>query len=214
MIDWIVDSRSSFPAVADQGQRGTCLSMAITAVHAFQSQVAHSVEYLHWASGKYPGGRGDVGSAGSALLGDGQPPEAQWPYDADADEAAPSYGPPPAVVGPNVRAHVVLGAGIREIRPALESGRWPVLLLRVTDSFLSGTGVVLPDGPGTARHAVAAVGIARASGPHLPVGLADGEILVCVRNSWGESWGSGGHALVSETALRQCLEGVLTIEPA
>jgi C1A family cysteine protease len=66
-------------------------------------------------------------------------------------------------------------------------------------------GVVLPDGPGRAGHAVLAVGAASVTGRSLEPQLRDGEGLLCVRNSWGNAWGRDGHALMTEAAIGDCL---------
>jgi len=87
-----------------------------------------------------------------------------------------------------------------------------VLLLRVTNSFSAGTGLVVPDGAGVARHAVVAVALGRAAQNFADARVRGGELLVCVRNSWGPGWGHQGHALVTETALSLCLERIVIVE--
>ena len=74
MIEWIVDARAATPPIADQGQRPTCLAMAMTGAHEHALKQTFSAEYLHWASGQYPGGRGIPAAARAALHNDGQPP--------------------------------------------------------------------------------------------------------------------------------------------
>jgi hypothetical protein len=213
VITWLADCRSSFPPVVDQGHRGTCLSIAMTTAHTFQSGTSYSAEYLHWASGSRPGGRGNLTAAASVLDEEGQPPEEQWPYDAGVNDMDPAYGPPAGVAGPHATARVVPGARFDELRTHLESGHWPVLLLRVTDAFYAGTCLVLPDGPGTAGHAVVVVGVAQVTDPRPPSSLTFGEFLVCVRNSWGQDWGAEGHALISQAALSECLMAIVIIQP-
>jgi hypothetical protein len=36
---------------------------------------------------------------------------------------------------------------------------------------------------------------------------------VCVRNSWGSTWGRNGHALITETAWSACTMYALVVQP-
>jgi hypothetical protein len=84
----------------------------------------------------------------------------------------------------------------------LQQGRWVVAALRVTDAFAAdGAGIVLPDGPGRAGHAVIAVGAATVMGDQLQPHLSGGDRLLCIRNSWGCGWAADGHKLITEVAL-------------
>lgn len=211
MLQWIEDLRAPWPDVTDQGQRSTCLSMALTSAHEYATGSSLSAEYLHWASGSHPGGRGNPRAASLALLHEGQPPHEQWPYNATTDDTIAGYGPARAVIGPfsRRRADRTL-ADVDEVIDELRGGRWPVIGLRVTDAFAAaGTAIVLPDGPGRAGHAVLAVGALIVLGDDLEPDLSDGDRLLCVRNSWGVGWGAAGHKLISEGALREC--GILSI---
>jgi hypothetical protein len=215
VIEWIVDARADWPSITDQGPRTTCLAMAMTSSHEQATNLSLSAEYLHWASGQYPGGRGSLSAASMAIYRDGQPAEKHWPYLTDTDETAHGYGPSRTVVAPfskrcaNRYLHDV-DAMIAELR----LGRWPILALRMTDAFVNAAGgVVLPDGKGRAGHAVLVVGAARVTGRSLEPRLRDGERLLCVRNSWGTVWGREGHALMTETALGDCLILGFALDP-
>jgi hypothetical protein len=204
VIEWIVDARAATLPIADQGQRPTCLAMAITGAHEQALEQALSTEYLHWASGQYPGGRGVPAAAHAALHSDGQPPEPQWPYDTMTDETATDYLPPASVTGPfSCRSADRQITDVDGLIEELRNRRWPVLGLRVTDAFAAaGDSIVLPNGPGRAGHGVLVVGAAQVTGLDLAPDLLDGERLLCLRNSWGPAWGRDGHKLMSETAVR------------
>nr|WP_279218200.1 C1 family peptidase [Rhodococcus erythropolis] len=191
--------------MVDQGQRGTCLAIAITTSHGRERKADFSAEYLHWSSGKYHSGRGDPRAAGAALQRDGQPPEHQWPYDANLNDADPSYVPRATLKGPFQfgRTDRILSS-VDDMVLEIDGGGWPVIALRVTDRFQRAEGgLVLPGGRGSAGHAVLAVGVATVLG-------AAGELkqddrLICIRNSWGDRWGVNGHALITEQALNECM---------
>ncbi len=215
MLTWIVDRRATLSPVGDQGGRLTCLSWSITAAHeSAVSDGPFSVEYLHWSSGQYPGGRGTVLAAAQALRSDGQPVDAQWPYLSYNDDAHPEYLPPSTVVGPFSKATVRLSkVDVDTVIGDLASGRLPVVALRVTEEFLAAKGgVVGQDGPGADGHAVAAVGVAQHTGSKDLGVVHPSDRLVCVRNSWGQRWGVDGHALITEAALSECALGSFVID--
>lgn len=219
MIEWIVDARNAAHPVPDQGQRPTCLAMAMTGAHEHEvgcpaSSGYLSAEYLHWASGNYPGGRGIPDAARTALRTDGQPPADQWPYTEATDEDDAGYAPPPQVVGPFTHRNAAdQPLDFDELVTSLEDGRWPILGLRVTNAFTAaGSGIVLPDGPGRAGHAVLLVGAARVATDALRPHLAEGDRLLCIRNSWGGTWGLDGHKLITETAIAQTLITAFVLE--
>lgn len=190
--------------------------MAMTSVREQGTGDALSSEFLHWASGNYPGGRGVPSAAATALTTDGQPPHDQWPYDPTLDETNPSYAPPASVVGPPVKGAVdAVLPDLDAIIDALVQGTWAVVGLRVTDAFAAGGNqLVLPDGPGRAGHAVVAVAAARVTTDQFAPVLASGDRLLCVRNSWGQGWGSDGHKLITEAALQQCMITAFSLGPA
>ena len=216
MLTWMVDRRARLSPAGDQGGRLTCLSWSITAAHEFTvSDGPFSVEYLHWGSGQYPGGRGTVLAAADALRSDGQPENDQWPYMDVNDDAHPGYLPPSTVTGPFSKATVRLsGVDVDNLIRDLASDRLPVIALRVTDAFLAATGGVIgPDGRGADGHAVAAVGVAQYTGLQDLGVVHHNDRLVCLRNSWGQGWGVDGHALITEAALAECAIGSFVIDP-
>ena len=217
MLDWIVDLRSDLSAVGDQGMRLTCLAWALSTAHHHIATLEHfpSVEYLHWASGNHPPGRGRIPAAVEAVSVDGQPPESQWPYRQDLNEFDPAYGPPPEACGPFVKASVRrCPTHIDRLERELLDGNCPVVGLRVTDEFLRASGgLITADGPGTDGHAVVITGLADYVGLDDLPGVARGSRLVCVRNSWGPTWGVGGDALMTQTAFDLAAIAGLVLEP-
>ena len=217
MLDWIVDLRADLSAVGDQGMRLTCLAWALSTAHHHIATLEEfpSVEYLHWASGIHPSGRGRIPAAVEAVSVYGQPADSQWPYRQDLDESDPAYSPPPEASGPFARASVRrCSTRIDQLEHELLDGSCPVVGLRVTDKFLRASGgLITVDGPGTDGHAVVITGLADYVGPDDLPGVAIGSRLVCVRNSWGPTWGVGGDALMTQAAVDLTAIAALVLEP-
>lgn len=211
-IRWIVDLRTVMPSPGDQGGRGTCLSWASTAGHDLLKKTALSVEYLHWACGGTSTGRGSILSVREVLRVQGQPPDDQWPYDRMLPEDVASYCPPITASGPFELATIrLVTLEIDELEKELKKGGAPVLGLRITDSFLQNQGSIIhKKDPGSDGHAVSLVGIAEAM---IDVGvIAAGTRMLCLRNSWGVTWGAGGFALMTEDAWKACGVAAFVLE--
>jgi C1A family cysteine protease len=58
-----------------------------------------------------------------------------------------------------------------------------------------------------------AIGLAIFEGEATPGGPDPGTRFLCIRNSWGEGWGKGGHALISETVARQSVQVAMRVAP-
>jgi|ERR1700677_528099 len=212
-LSWIADRRTGLPPVGDQGLRRTCLAWAATTANEIRASEPLSVEFLHWASGRPPHRRGTPGGLTAALRAKGQPPDSQWPYNQHTDETAPDYAPPEEVVGPYYTAQArLIGTDSNALTENLTAGYLPIAGLRITTAFLHAPGgVIHTSDKGTDGHAVTVVGIAemlRSFGP-----LAAGERLICIRNSWGSSWGAAGYALITSTAWTACAIIALVLEP-
>lgn len=196
-----VDFRPHLPTIRDQGQRPTCLAFAVTAGHELARAGGAKIdedlseEALYWGC-KQLDGRNTVGtsfkSAQGALGKWGQPLEHVWPYDPNRDEKH-SYRPP---VKPRrdswYRARLAkIELSIERARAALASGRAVVLGVLLTGGFLVPVGNRIPaprKGERTyGRHAVLLVG-------YQGEGTKPDQGAFIVRNSWGDSWGTGGYA--------------------
>lgn len=211
-ITWIADLRKGLPPVGDQGQRSTCLAWAATTAHEHHRSGSLSVEYLHWACGPPPRGRGTQPGLRHALRRTGQPPADQWPYDPSIDDTAASYQPPSTVTGPFSTADTrSVNHDPNSLAAEINAGSIPIAAVRVTPTFLRAPGgVVYGQHRGSDGHAVTVVGVARIEQQlgNLPAG----ELVVCVRNSWGATWGRNGYALITETAWSACVMYALVVQ--
>jgi hypothetical protein len=93
---------------------------------------------------------------------------------------------------------------VNSIELILRIGAIPVIGLTLPESFFtpSSPWVIAPGGVTRGLHAVVCVGI----GNYL------GGRVILVRNSWGISWGDGGHAWLDEPFLIDHLREVLVLE--
>jgi C1A family cysteine protease len=87
----------------------------------------------------------------------------------------------------------------------LDANQPVVLIIKISERFYApnGEGIVVgtPPDPDVGYHAVVAVGY----------GIADGERLILIRNSWGNSWGLNGYAWLVEDYLELRLRDVATM---
>jgi hypothetical protein len=189
----------------DQGNRGTCLAFAATAAHEQarrrrrRDAFALGEEILYWACKQVDGDGASgtrPGSAAQALSGTGQSAAGLWPYDGERDDTAADYAPPAAALEPGEMRRASLLPTARDItnfRDLLRGGHAIVLGLELWAQFYEAHGGALPV-PASADllgegHAVALVG------------FDDGAQELLLRNSWGETWGDGGHGRLPYRAL-------------
>lgn len=193
-----VDLRLQFPGVGHQGQRSTCLAFATTAAHERHAAAPEplSIEYLFYQAvqrtpGSEPGAGASMLAMGDALRDDGQPVDAVWPY--LAAQPAPGAWTVPTFTSSVWKATADMSSlDFDAIVAALDGDRPVVLGLVITASFLrctpSGRLPLLNPDPARSGHAVLAVGHGRDP---------SGDQHILIRNSWGASWGAGGHAWLS-----------------
>jgi hypothetical protein len=205
------DLRTGFGIVRDQGARPTCLAFAASDAHAAARGSPWSLLSAEWAyyhalrrDGGGPASGATLGGMLDALRLDGQPEEVRWPYDGEADPDPASWAPP---AGPHElfrRNSRGGGAAVRDVINLIETDTPALLVLTLSDAFFAPgvEGVVDADEPPdpTRVHALVAVGHGI---------LADTNVVVLVRNSWGSGWGVGGHAWLAEAylapRLRSCV---------
>jgi len=201
----------------DQGQRGTCLAFAASAVHEQarlrrrgEPRLELGQELLYWRCKQIDedGLEGTVPSSmASALLDPGQSAAALWPYDGARDESGAEFTPPAAALEASALRHASLrdtSASVERIRELLVDGQAVILGVRLWEQFFEdhrgelitpSSTELLPGG-----HAVAVVGFEEQAEWFL------------IRNSWGEDWGDRGHARLPEAALKEIALGAWVVE--
>lgn len=207
----VIDLRSGWDFVRDQGGRSSCLACAGSDAHMHAQDLNHplSAEYLFFQAAQFmPGNDVSAGltfqAAQSALRDHGQPHEDEWPY----QMVEPNPWLPPAVT--NIwSADLAFDPAqpVSAIVSQIKSGRPVILGVRLAAGFL---GVhaplyrIEPIGPGFGGHAVLVVGL----------GIdARGDEFLLVRNSWGDGWGLAGHAWLPVQYLTDKLIGFGTTSP-
>jgi len=188
----MADLSTILPAVRDQGDRETCLTIALTDGHHVTRADAPALapDFLHFHAAALAGvGVNDavpVAAGMAVLMDNGQPAEAECPYSPIARPASWLPSTPSGGVWKRVTS-VAPGAPWKVIEDEVGGGRPVALVIEIDDPFWTPVdGVVsIPSGPARTSHAVLAVEI------DLQMSR------VRVRNSWGNEWGDGGYAWLS-----------------
>lgn len=195
------DLRPLLGPVRDQGLRPTCMAFAASAAHEFHHGRTDPLcpEWLYYHAVTRAGDDHDAGLTTphtiASLRRDGQPDEAAWPY----CSAPPSSNwKPPAIPAELFYADADHSTvDLATIATSIDVQTPVLLTLLVDDTFMAWTTVegepVIEDAPppfdDESGHAILAVG-------H---GIIAGKSHLLIRNSWGEGWGDGGHAWISDT---------------
>jgi len=205
-----VDLRDRLDVARDQGPRPTCVVFAVTAAHEFNRTANEylSTEFLFYNGAHRTHRDPKQGltrhAVRDALLHDGQPAEAEWPYAAHTPDA--STWKPPRLPQQTHKATIDFGLRtVAEVRTVVAGGQPVLLVVENTLAMYSpdhhGVVRVRAGDRATGRHALLAVGSGHAD---------DGQYLL-VRNSWGKTWGHAGHGWLHDSYLAQQLEVTGTI---
>ena len=210
------DLRSRLGTPRSQGPlRSTCLAFAASAAHEIALFDDHDIldtceEYLYWASKQHDttGPGTTFPAVRDALAAEGQPLEEVWPYDPWRDDQIATYQPPPGAHAAQPRwspAFAAVPATPNSIRSELDAGQavvlgmptWPDLDLPVAGRLTVPSLADLDGG----LHAVTIVGY-------------DGTTAeMCIRNSWGATWGDDGHAWLPFRFLDEHLCETWVVDP-
>ncbi len=197
-----VDLHSRFPIVRDQGQRGTCVSFACTAVREYllgttSTQGDFSEQFLYWACKQhdnYAGSGTWIHIGMGRLKADGIPGESIWPYNRFPIAGNEGQDPPPqgaveAAADNKVFSFTKLTpTNVDSLRRSLADDKPIAFAVPVYTHWFSepthSTGDIrmpLPNEKREGGHAMCMVGYQEDE--NVPGG---GYFLV--RNSWGTGW--------------------------
>ena len=197
-IDAEIDLRDACHAVRDQGNRPTCLACTTSDAHSMgHKSPPLAVEFLFYHAIRIA----KVGNltdgilfeeAAAALAQNGQPAEAEWPYNPVQPEP---WNPPVVTTLWHGSLDHAAADPVNSISELVRNGQPVVLGIRLSAAFL---GPLRPNysipgaGDGYGGHAVLVVGLGHG---------ASGVLYFLIRNSWGERWGDGGYAWLAADYL-------------
>lgn len=204
----IVDLRSEFAAVRDQGERPLCLVFAVSDLNAFNHSLidALSVEHLAYCAYEISGCSDyDQGltcdAVFKALSIHGQPYEHIHPY-------STSSLIPTKCENNNVQFFKAKGfqrpAVVTDLKSFIDKGMPVAVGVSLTSDFFSPEPPYIIDDQydSVGMHAMVVVGY----------GKADGKDVFLVRNSWGDNWASLGHVWLTSTFCSNRVQILIGLE--
>ena len=199
----------------DQGQRGTCVALAVTALHESRraadtsAMIELSEETLYWGAKQADKNRTSGTSFRSAHLALGkwgQPQAGLWPYDplrADAAECTP----PPEAIDPGNCYFARLKwvpVDVVAVKAHLAAGRAVAVSVEMSTGFFVAEGgkvpVPQPKELISENHAI------------LLTGYRDSDEIFLFRNSWGVGWGDSGYGQLPYRYLTLHGKSACTVE--
>jgi len=212
MIDVTNDFSSRIGTARNQGMRGTCLAFASSDFNRYNNSTDEplSVEFLsHFAAKEIPNWKpGDglqIAPVIKALGSPGQPKESAYPY-REYYDSTPLIVPPEGLQPLYVSHCIHKTLPCAQLEKLLLADQAVCLIITLSSTFSKPIdGIVAFDTEfRSGLHAVLAVGI----GTH----KLTRETHILIRNSWGENWGSNGHAWLSIQYLEKYLFDSFTME--
>ncbi|WP_437334269.1 C1 family peptidase [Sorangium sp. So ce394] len=200
------DLRDRLAEARDQGQRPTCLVFAVSAAHEAKrnSHDYLSPEFLFYSGAQRSHKDLKKGltrnAVRDALMYDGQPLDAVWPYAVKAPDA--SDWRPPADAALTHKATIDFSQrSVAQVRELIHSGTPVLLIVTLTVAMYTPDKEAIVRGHAgdtvtTSRHALLAVGSGHSD---------DGQYML-VRNSWGTTWGQAGHGWLHDLYLTPQLQ--------
>lgn len=205
----VVDLRSKFTAIRDQGERPLCLAFSASDLNAFTHSLKDplSVEYLaHHAyaiSGSDDYHQGLTCEAVINVLNThGQPYEHIHPY-------STSFRSPIEFVGKSVELFKANGSHSStapiNIKKFLDNGIGVILGVCLTNDFFDPIPPYIFDDQydSVGMHAMVAVGYGK---------MEDGENVFLVRNSWGRDWANNGNAWLTSSFCENRVKILIGLE--
>lgn len=193
-----IDCISCLRPVRDQGDRGTCVALAVAAVfeclakRAYGLTVDFSPQFLYWAAKRHDGIPSQsgtfIGVAVERVVADGVCLEAEWPYDPAPDPTNEGQGPPPEEAIAAATRHRAASAVLMQrkssqvIRDSLDQQNPVAFSIPVYAIWANPSGKVpmpIPGAPLIGGHAMCAAG-------YVPDPSAPGGGWVIAKNSWGQ----------------------------
>lgn len=215
LVSSIVDLRSQFAPIRDQGSRPTCLAFAASDAHGalLEPDTELSCEYLYFHAQKRGGRDATTGATVpdtlAALKAEGQPVESDWPYiQKKPDQVMKAWQPPTQHGGLYKRDGQRCGQLSDDIVQFLDAGSCVISLIFLCDPFFAAQrGQLIETSAGSKpninmRHAVVAVG-------H---GKTQSERCFLIRNSWGSGWADDGYAWIAEDLFEASLFDIAVLK--